>query len=736
MHISYPAYMVKTMKDALTALSNIALFLPYYFSVPRLLMTLFKPWKRIVTVKKTRGFSFSEWSGRLSFNLISRMMGAIIRSSVLITYLILQSFFVISIPFIFIGILFLSPLSYLVYLIIPTDTDKINDKRKQFIETRTLENTHSRIVGEWFDHIIAPKVTKKPWWSIHVLLSHVPIGRDWAMGYTPTLDDYSEELTKEKEHYRHLVGRKDEINELQLFLSKEHNSSIILIGEDGIGKHALVETLAKRIYEGKSNSLLSYKRVLRLKMDKILSEAENEHKQKELLATLFDEAKSAGNIILVIDHIDLYTSNSAHREDLSDMFDRYIRQGVQFIGVTSPYLYQKFIYNNSLIEKTFTPLNVYEITPQEALSALLEYAPDIEIRYDVIIPYETLLEIVNKSRYFITHIPFPEKAIALLDDTSAFVREYLKHEKIRTVLPEHVDIVLSQKTHAPVTLNQPLKQKLITLETELKKKIFLQDSAIKTIAQSIRTAYIKLGERQKPLASLLFLGSTGVGKTQTAKELAIILFNDPSCMIRLDMEYYQTQKDIDKLIGSTENDTPGILTQALRQHPHAILLIDEIEKADRNILNMFLTLLDEGYVIDGRSGKHVDAKNCIIIATSNAGATELANHPNITEKEFITMLIDHRMFTPELLNRFDGIVVFSPITKTGALTIAKQICESLANDIKRKKQIDISLSNEELSTLVEHEYNPSFGIRDLTRSIQQALDEKTSQYILSEQATN
>lgn len=729
MRRTYPLYVVKIIRDTLTAVSNIVLFLPYYFSAGRLIRTLFYPWKRIVTVKKTRGFSFSEWGSRLSFNLISRFMGFIIRLSVLIYYLFVQSVFIIAIPFIFIFLISISPLTYLFYLFLPASKEVIEDKQEEFVKTHALEETNEIIVKDWFNKFILQRVSRKPWWDMSNLFNKVPMGRDWAMGYTPTLDEYCEELTKPYPYHRQLIGRSSEINDLQLFLSKERNSSVVLVGEDGIGKSALIETLAKNIYEGKSNSILSYKRILSLQMDKVLSEVDSEHKQKELLGILFDEAKSAGNIIIVIDHFDLYTSGTPHRQNLADIFDRYIRKGVQFIGITSPYLYEKFVNKNSLIEKNFTLLNVYEITPKEALSVLMGYVPDLEERYKVIVPYETLIETIEKSKYFITHIPFPEKAIALLDDACAFVFE--SPSRGNQVLPEHIHKVLSQKTQSPITLTQQLKDKLLNLERELKKNILLQDKAIERIAQSIRTSYIKLGERHKPLASLLFLGSTGVGKTQTAKELASILFNDPANMIRLDMEYYQKQKDMDKLIGSPDTNNPGILVQSLRQHPHSILLIDEIEKADKEILNMFLTLLDEGYIIDGRSGERVDAKTCIVIATSNSGSSELVLTKDIDEGAFIRMLIDRHMFTPEFLNRFDGLIVFMPITKVDALTIAKHLADSIIQDIKVRKNIDIHISYEELSNIVESEYNPSFGIRDLKRAIQQSIDNKLAEKILS-----
>jgi ATP-dependent Clp protease ATP-binding subunit ClpA len=242
-----------------------------------------------------------------------------------------------------------------------------------------------------------------------------------------------------------------------------------------------------------------------------------------------------------------------------------------------------------------------------------------------------------------------------------------------------------------------------------------------------------MGKRKKPLASFLFLGPTGVGKTETAKAIAQIFFDSDKNMLRFDMSNYQTKSDIEKLIGSMDTGNPGLLTQAVRNTPYAVLLLDELEKADKNLTNIFLTILDEGYFTDGY-GKRVDCKNLIIVATSNAGANQINQQENVDQNTFLKYLTDNNFFSPEFLNRFDGVVVFNHLNGVAAYSIAQTMLKQIEEQIFSLYKIHIQVSENTLKSVVENNYDPSFGARNMERALRQNLEDKVAKIILEDKA--
>jgi ATP-dependent Clp protease ATP-binding subunit ClpA len=269
----------------------------------------------------------------------------------------------------------------------------------------------------------------------------------------------------------------------------------------------------------------------------------------------------------------------------------------------------------------------------------------------------------------------------------------------------------------------------------MRDNILFQDEALQGIATTLRKSFVIASTRKKPLASFLFLGSTGVGKTETAKILAQIFFKSESALIRFDMSLYQQTSDITTLIGDQSSGNPGLMTAAIRQKPYGILLLDEIEKADKNLLNIFLSLLDEGYFTDG-AGKRVDCKNLIIIATSNAGSdylNQLIQNKDVNDlnKKMMTYVIDKKIFTPEFLNRFDGVITFNPLTKESVKAIGIKMLDLIKRQIFDSYKITVNVSPQTLDTMIEKHYDPTFGARNLQRLIQYEIEDTISKKILS-----
>lgn len=731
----------KRIKRFFKAVTNLLIFLPYYFSFTTLLKTFFSPWKNIVAKKQRVGFSFNEWLSILSFNLISRGMGSLIRGLTLTLYLIIQTTTIILLPIIFIGYFFLLPVLFFISIFQKTEEERKELLKRDFIKKHLLEKENYQKVVEWFEDYYQTNHRHQEWWRIKNLFSIPPIGKNWAMGYTPILDQYAQDLTDSSYQMRikNIVDREKEIQQIENALTKTSQANAIIVGEEGVGKHTIIDAFAKKVYQGKINSLLIYHRVLKLNLEKILSQFDDQEKRENFLESLLKEAEQAGNVIIFIDNIERYlTSALPSTIDLTNSIGKFAQSSrLHILGITTPFHYQKFIYPNEKLIRLFEKIEVFEIKKTEAEKIILRAALIFEKRNKIIIPYETIKNLLEKSDFFITYIPFPEKAFELLDTACAYA---VSQKKEKILLPQTIDTVLEQKTHIPTELTSEIKHKLLRLEKLLSEKIIYQNHAITQLSSALRRSFILLGKRKKPLASFLFLGPTGVGKTETAKTLAKVFFGSEKSIIRIDMSFYQTKQDIPNLIGSTNSGNPGILTSQVREHPYGVLLIDEIEKADKDLLNIFLTLLDEGYFIDG-FGKRVDGKNLIIIATSNAGSDmiyeSLKLTPAVKKKNFnqklISFLINQKVFTPEFLNRFDGVIVYNPLSSQALLTIAKQKLAKIIEDIEQLHKIKIRVSDQFLAKIVYQQTNSRFGARDLQRVIRSQIEDKIARLILEDQ---
>jgi len=739
---SFSHFFKFSFRNLIEALSNLFIFFPYFFSVSTLLKTLFAPWKNLVTKKTSRGFEFGEWITRLGLNIMSRFIGAWIRLSILIFFFIVQLIYIFSVPVLIIFYLISLPINLVIYLLQPS-SEVIKDKSRMiFVKAHLLQPENQLAVKKWFDYYYKNFVEKTRWWKLHSLFSTPPLGRDWAQGYTPTLDDFCNDLTSSQyqKPIKRIFGRETEIKAIETALTKTQSANVLIIGDEGVGKHTLIDDVAFHIYNGQTNALLAYKRLLKINLEKILTQTTDQKQRENLLTVLLEEAEEAKNVIILIDNFDKYVSGDQDHVDLTLVFEKMAKsEHLQIIGITTPFLYQKYIYNNDYLNHLFTPININEVNRLQAEEIMLDVCLRYEKHYQITIPYETIITTVDKSDFYITSIPFPEKAIDLLDHACSRLLENSKSKKNLVLLPNHIDETLSSITHTPTQLSQQIKDKLNSLEADLNNKIINQTVAINNLSSALRRSFVLLGKRKKPLASFLFLGPTGVGKTETAKALNSIFFKDTP-LIRFDMSLYQSKDDIPVLIGSPETNQPGQLTNALRNNPFGVLLLDEIEKANHDLLNIFLTIFDEGYYVDGL-GKKVDCKNLLIIATSNAGTNLLFSNTSsiisannqtnsVNQNNFLSILIEHNLFSPEFLNRFDGVVLFNQIDKTAAETIAKAKLQIIINDIYKLYKVKILVRDEIINQVVTSSNYSQFGARELERTLRQTIEDKIVKLIL------
>ena len=360
-----------------------------------------------------------------------------------------------------------------------------------------------------------------------------------------------------------------------------------------------------------------------------------------------------------------------------------------------------------------------------------ELTLQLEAKYKKLISYQALRDIIVFCDKYLKTTPFPEKATDLLDE----VMVYAAQIKERIVKPEHVAKIVSEKTQIPVgKIEAKEREKLLKLESLIHKRIINQNEAVNQVSDALRRARAEVTARKGPMGTFLFLGPTGVGKTETSKALAEIYFGSESRMIRLDMSEFQSVSDIPRLIGSVGEE--GLLTTKVRESPFSLILLDEIEKAHPNILNLFLQVLDEGHLTDG-VGRKIDFKNTIIIATSNAGYLVIleALKKNKKMDEVKDELLDHLfkkgIFRPEFINRFDAMVLFKSLTKENLLDIS----EILLGKVKKgliKKDIEFIVTKELKEKIVDLSYNPKFGAREMNRVIQDKIGNVLAKALLSQ----
>jgi ATP-dependent Clp protease ATP-binding subunit ClpA len=573
------------------------------------------------------------------------------------------------------------------------------------------------------------------WWSKDNLSRTKGIGREWAYGTAYLLEKFSRDI-RTSAVFSTLGADSsfatEKVHEIESALIRAKDSNVLVVGEAGVGTIDLVMEVAKRIQTGQSLDAISGRQMVVLDTNRLFAVTKDKQALELTLLRMFDEAIIAGNIIIVIENLSTFIREAqAMGVFIPELLDEYLALPyLQIIATDTPGAYHTFLDPLGALTRRFAEVLIESPDLSATTRVLQDIALRHEIKYQTLFTYAALHAITTAADRYIVEGVMPNKAIELLVDVASQAQQ----ANAGIITEDFVFQVVSDKTGVPAGPIQDTERDLLLhLEDRLHQQVIGQQNALNAIARTMRRARAGIQAADKPIGSFLFLGPTGVGKTETAKALAKIFFGSEDKMQRLDMSEYSGEDALPRLIGNGED--PGTLPTMLREHPYCVLLLDEFEKASRPVHDIFLQVLDEGRFTDAR-GMKVNARNTIIIATSNAGSQlilrtieqrkELAH----LAQEIIDHIVREGVYRPELINRFDSTIIFEPLTIGEQTDVASLMLGSLYERVK-EKGYDLSVSRDLLDVLVEKGYNPEFGARPMQRVLQDVVEEKIAQKIIA-----
>ena len=624
---------------------------------------------------------------------------------------------------------------------------------------------------------------------------------------TPTLNQFGEDITLQAEDgkFDNIIGREKEIERIIQILSRRTKNNPCLIGEPGVGKTAIVEGLAEKVVLGEVPESLKNKRIVSVDISGMVAGAKYRGDFEERIKKALNEVKKVEDVILFIDEIHTIVGAGAAEGaiDASNILKPLLARGeIQLIGATTIEEYRKYIEKDSALERRFSPVDVGEPTEKETIEIIKGIRDKYEAHHNVKITDEAVNSAVTLSVRYITDRFLPDKAIDLIDEAASQVRmkiftepdeiktleekleiiskekeeaiynqEFEKAAKLRDseqqtrekleeettkwrkaknkditeIGEENIAEIISKWTGIPAQrLTEDENQKLQHLEDKLHERVIGQNEAVEAVAKAIRRGRVGLKDPKRPIGSFLFLGPTGVGKTELSKALSEILFDNENSMIRLDMSEYMEAHSVSKLIGSPPGyigyDGGGQLTEKIRRKPYSVVLFDEIEKAHPDVMNILLQILEDGHLTDSQ-GREVDFKNTVIIMTSNLGARHITDKKSLgfgnteNDKEYeelkkeVIKELKHEL-RPEFINRIDEIIVFHKLNKQDIENIAQIMLKQVEERLQKQKYI-VEIDDRVVKTIIEQGFDSNFGARPLRRTIQNLVEDRISEEILA-----
>jgi ATP-dependent Clp protease ATP-binding subunit ClpC len=636
-------------------------------------------------------------------------------------------------------------------------------------------------------------------------------------GGTPTLNQYGRDFTRmaSENKFDPVVGRDKEIERVIQILSRRTKNNPCLVGDPGVGKTAIVEGLAQKIASGNIPEILKNKRVVSLDISSLIAGSKYRGEFEDRIKKVLDEVRAVGNVILFIDelHTIIGAGGAEGAMDASNILKPSLARGeIQIVGATTLNEYRKYIEKDGALERRFQPVKVEEPSEEDAVKMLKCLRDKYEAHHSVKITDSAIEAAVKLSARYITDRFLPDKAIDALDEAASKVRlstftappeikeledklttlesekeaaikteEYekageIKHhqDEIRKELDEaknnwknknednsqvvtenEIADIVSSWTGVPVKrLQEEESERLRNMEEILHKRVVGQDEAVKAVAKAIRRGRVGLKDPKRPIGSFLFLGPTGVGKTELSKALSEVLFGDEDAMIRVDMSEYMEKHSVSKIIGSPPGyvgyDEGGQLSEKIRRKPYCVVLFDEIEKAHPDVFNILLQVLDDGHITDAQ-GRRVDFKNTVIIMTSNAGARNIVdsskrlgfvsgdntqNQKSYDEMKKGVMDDIKSIFRPEFLNRIDDIIVFHSLEKDEIKTIANLMLDEVKSRVKENMDINLTVTENAVDKISDVGFDVQYGARPLRRAIQSNIEDMLAEDILAGKFTN
>ncbi|MDO8584254.1 MAG: ATP-dependent Clp protease ATP-binding subunit [bacterium] len=610
---------------------------------------------------------------------------------------------------------------------------------QSFLADKSLQDTfdgagyplkHVMRVADW---IRMQEQLKEEYDRFRLLAQFKPKGsmnRSMTAQQTPLLNQYSEDLTElaRNGYVPALVGRQQEMEELMRAI-ESGKRAVAVIGEPGVGKRAMLEGLARRMVEEDVPGILADRRLVSVQLPQLISGGD----PMERLLGILLEVGMSGNIVLVLEGIEALVGNGLGGTlDLAEALATELDKGyLLVIGTTTEQTWTAYLERRSLGPK-FAKVLLQEMNEDDAMAILMAKTGSIEYQNSVFFSYAALEKTVELSGRYIRDLHLPESALEIAKESAVQARK--KHGDGEFVTAEDVATVIHEKTRIPVeAVTRDESEKLLNLEDRLHKRVIGQDEAVIAVASAIRRARAEMREGKRPIANFLFLGPTGVGKTELAKAVAAEYFGSETAMVRLDMSEYQDPSAAYRVIGAPGDQRGGLLTEAVRKMPFSIVLLDELEKAHPDVLTLFLQVMDDGRLTDG-VGRTVDFTNVVLIATSNAGTNFIQDQvrDNVPTEQIKTALLERELkgiFRPEFLNRFDGIIVFKPLTLDDVTQIAWLMINGITKRLE-EKGIAFRAEDAAVEELAQAGFDPLFGARPLRRVIQERVDNGLADLLL------